>query len=925
MFKNSVSRVVQPRKMPSLTQVAIVLLAIAVMYWTVHAALSEPTGLTGPQPFLNVAGLFLCQFTILYFLVYGGRSAALILISIWILAFVISPIQHNTSLRITFLAGMAAQVVIISRVGLDNRVYGWEKISILVMLLWSLVTLIIFNPIAQKIHGDITAKMLVATVVQGNTIFLLSALSSHPRCRKILEALGSYRGAIQNGETPTLVGAPVAFLFFIFSFFIAWAWIVESQRALDRVEEIAIIGNTAFRERFEEENRRNVRGSLQIAATVSNGGTDLALETQELLEVAFPSIRRIEFTDNPADSKILYDRLAKAQDPRHFNYASLVFKPLRAKSPYGQCSLALSDLPTAVFRVQLNSGGTLYVTADLDNLVSNFPFSVAVKRTDGGEILAFSDAAIDSGHEAVLVTEIAANTDDSVFLVGAHKSSDLLGVINAEPLPLNPSLRVVSFVPLDYSVSHSTDVETRTWGIVLLLAIFWTVTLGLILSSMSVAKKYRSENVTQLKAIASWFSKETSVAPIKSLPPQPMLDKSENVLEFEDEVIGDLKKRAAEVAEASSAYEEILSAFESGGENHLIFLLDSQMRLLVGGGFVDSLGIDAHLKTFDEIASSVESAYHHAFFETLSDVTGGVTDTKREISREVHIEGSERDSHHFLVHVTPYDRGLKPENAIENQTRFLVWALNIDEYVFARSRSEHASRIAMLGETAAGIAHEVNQPLNTIMLASTNCTTELNKGAPNIPHVLKRLEKIRSQVDRASKLVQSIKSHGKIYLEDVSQQDVKDDVLKAIGLVKSQIAISDIIVESRFEDIKYPMISSPVITDQVLSNVLMNAKDAILEQEDGRVEKKILIVVKQNTDKTLVSITNYGPDIKREVIDRIFDPFYSTKNPGGESGVGLGLSVCRRMMAEIGGDIFARSEGGVTTFTVGFRTAAGDG
>ena len=237
--------------------------------------------------------------------------------------------------------------------------------------------------------------------------------------------------------------------------------------------------------------------------------------------------------------------------------------------------------------------------------------------------------------------------------------------------------------------------------------------------------------------------------------------------------------------------------------------------------------------------------------------------------------------------------------------------------------AEHSSRLGLLGETVAGVAHEINQPLNTIRLATANATALLEDADNNREAIRKKLERIASQVSRASSLIKTMKNHGKIAQEDISTVDLSQCVERAIKLYSVQLGLDNISVNYNIASVIPEVNASQLVIEQVIGNLLMNARDAIVVNNDRLKNETIYVDVRLSTDPkyTEVIVKNMGPAIPMEIQDRIFNPFFSTKKPGQDSGVGLGLSVSSRMMEDIGGKITLVSSNQETVFSMLFANA----
>lgn len=259
-------------------------------------------------------------------------------------------------------------------------------------------------------------------------------------------------------------------------------------------------------------------------------------------------------------------------------------------------------------------------------------------------------------------------------------------------------------------------------------------------------------------------------------------------------------------------------------------------------------------------------------------------------------------------------------SAVDSETgrsehRYVIWLNNINELVDARSRMAHADRLSVLGETLAGVAHEVNQPLNTIMLTAENLRRLLEEKDFNEPKIAKKLERIKNQVVRASSLVSRLKGHGKRQ-EDLAETFRVDDAITSVSEILSpQFTLDGIAFDIVYKEDDYLADGSQTKLEQVISNIAMNARDAILSNKSRKQLETVSIYLNSTTDFE-IAIANYGPEIADEHISKVFNPFFTTKQRSDDAGLGLGLSISERLIHELDGVIRVTSQRGRTTFYI---------
>jgi two-component system NtrC family sensor kinase len=235
-----------------------------------------------------------------------------------------------------------------------------------------------------------------------------------------------------------------------------------------------------------------------------------------------------------------------------------------------------------------------------------------------------------------------------------------------------------------------------------------------------------------------------------------------------------------------------------------------------------------------------------------------------------------------------------------------------EELVAMQARVAQSERLASLGMLAAGVAHEVNNPLGGI-LALTGLTVEdMAEDDPN----RENLEEVIRQTERCRDIVKGLldfSRQSKSHTELVDLNKVLEDTL--FLLTKQALFFNIKLVQNLAPDLPRVMADGSQF-QQVFMNILMNAVQAM--EERGA----IAIVTRHGTpDCVEVAISDTGQGIPPDQIDRIFDPFFTTKASG--KGTGLGLSIAYGIVTTHGGSISVRSEVGKgSTFTIRMPIAA---
>ncbi|MFH1678461.1 MAG: ATP-binding protein [Candidatus Omnitrophota bacterium] len=225
-----------------------------------------------------------------------------------------------------------------------------------------------------------------------------------------------------------------------------------------------------------------------------------------------------------------------------------------------------------------------------------------------------------------------------------------------------------------------------------------------------------------------------------------------------------------------------------------------------------------------------------------------------------------------------------------------------------------SGKMAAMGQLAAGISHELNQPLTGIKGFVQAMLMDIEKDSP----MKEDLEKIEQQADRMDKIIKNIRFFAKKADFKLRPLDINQPIDDSFMLLNEQLRLHNIKVEKYLNPDLPRVKGDSNQLQQVFLNFITNARDAIDALNKGSGGK---IAVTTDLDKGRQSIkvifSDTGCGIKKEDLSNIFNPFYTTKSPGG--GIGLGLSICYRIIQEHKAAIEVESRlGEGTTFTLTF-------
>jgi len=235
-----------------------------------------------------------------------------------------------------------------------------------------------------------------------------------------------------------------------------------------------------------------------------------------------------------------------------------------------------------------------------------------------------------------------------------------------------------------------------------------------------------------------------------------------------------------------------------------------------------------------------------------------------------------------------------------------VTALKTTEDILRETRDNavQAGKLAVLGQMAAGITHELNQPLTALHTFADNAVSLLDRG--NLQDVRENLGRIRQMSDRMGKIVNEIKTFAHKSPAGYQRVRIVDAIHQAVMLVeqKRRQVQAKIIIEPFPEEIQVS--ADSIRFEQVLVNLLRNGLDAVLD----RPKKEITISVVRRTPDVHIHVRDTGPGIAEAIVTHLFEPFFTTKAAG--QGLGLGLAISRMIIADCGGrlDVGNGSSGG---------------
>lgn len=239
---------------------------------------------------------------------------------------------------------------------------------------------------------------------------------------------------------------------------------------------------------------------------------------------------------------------------------------------------------------------------------------------------------------------------------------------------------------------------------------------------------------------------------------------------------------------------------------------------------------------------------------------------------------------------------------------FLEMRKNLEEAHLQLVQSE---KIASVGRMAAGVAHEINNPLSGIMIYSELLKENLGLDIDKNQQHIKDLQEIIDQTLRCKKIVSELLEFSRQSVGNVSSFSVDEMIDKSLNLLINQALFQNIKVEKDIKQDMPQMVGDMVQLQQVITNLIINAADAM----DGKGKLGINAGFDKKREHFIIKISDSGPGIPENLRDKIFDIFFTTKPVG--RGTGLGLSITKNIIQLHGGNVWAdSSESGGTTFII---------
>jgi C4-dicarboxylate-specific signal transduction histidine kinase len=218
----------------------------------------------------------------------------------------------------------------------------------------------------------------------------------------------------------------------------------------------------------------------------------------------------------------------------------------------------------------------------------------------------------------------------------------------------------------------------------------------------------------------------------------------------------------------------------------------------------------------------------------------------------------------------------------------------------AQADLAHVTRVTTLGELAASIAHELNQPLGALVTNAEACLRWLAHGTPNLDEARRNVDMIIKDGHRAGEVIRRVRALLKKTDSQQAPLDINDVVNEVIALVQREVFSHRVILRTELAPALPAVLADRVQLQQVLINLVINGIEAMQDVTD-RPRELVIRSHQEDAEQVVVSVKDCGVGISADNADQLFNAFFTTKS----GGMGMGLSICRSIIEAHGGRLSA--------------------
>ena len=350
----------------------------------------------------------------------------------------------------------------------------------------------------------------------------------------------------------------------------------------------------------------------------------------------------------------------------------------------------------------------------------------------------------------------------------------------------------------------------------------------------------------------------------------------------------------------------------------LVFFFLMVLAMALGVVFLTSSELTRPLGALERRAAEMTQGYltrevsHHGEFDTSGRLSSAFEQMRQELVRKLRTIEKLNEDLEEKVRLRTAE--------LERSNTELVEAM--DALQQAQERLVTSEKLASVGQLVAGIAHEINNPINAVVntvAPLSSAVEDLVKGAEaeqlaeHRQDLEQMLRVIRSGIARTQRIVSALRNYSRTDTESRVPMDLHVDIDETLALLQHNL--KEVEVVRRFEATT-ELVAFRGQLNQALMNLLSNAATAL----EGCADARLVVSTEDMDDGVRIMVQDNGPGIPDDVRSRVFDPFFTTKEVG--KGTGLGLSITHGIVERHGGNISVESEAGKTVFTMEIPGAA---
>ena len=374
----------------------------------------------------------------------------------------------------------------------------------------------------------------------------------------------------------------------------------------------------------------------------------------------------------------------------------------------------------------------------------------------------------------------------------------------------------------------------------------------------------------------------------------PLLDGSDEVTEYVGTVIDCTERRETE-AKLKESEKRFRQLVESIPHHVWSFRTDGTL------GYWNQQLVDYTGLTTEELHNGGWAALHPGDVERIQEAWRQAWARSAPYEQEHRIRGHDGKYRRFLCRAVPFKDDGKQEEWFGTDTDIEDRKHAEEELHMAQNELAHMARVTVMGELAASIAHDVNQPLSAAVSNGGACLQWLSGSEPNIDEARAAAAQVVEQGIRASEVVASIRALIKKSAPQLAVVNLNEIVRDVLSLVRYEILRNEISLRTELAHDLAPARGDPVQLKQVLANLIINAIEAIKARGEG---PKELVILTQNLEPTevIIAVRDSGVGIAPQRVEEVFKPYVTNK----PEGMGMGLTISRSIIEAHGGRILAK-------------------